>query len=302
MWSDREFRQRFVLNSLNFDLHNHSNASDGTLSAAALVALAQKNGCDALALTDHDTVANIEAAAISAASAGLRFISGVEISVSWIPQGDVDSLATTVHIVGLDFDPTNRILLDGLAAVRSGRIIRGKAIARQLAEAGIGDIFDDAFALAENKEMLGRTHFARALVARGVVKNVGSVFKRYLTPGNPGYVPHQWAGLAEAVAWIRAAGGIAVIAHPGRYGLTKNDLAALFMEFKEMDGKSIEVITGSHSPAEYASFAAHCKAFDFFASRGSDFHGIEESSVEPGRLPRLNEIDRDLRPVWQLFN
>ncbi len=300
--SDREFRQRLVLNSLNFDLHNHTNASDGTLSAAALVALAHKNGCDGLALTDHDTVANIANAAISAKNVGLKIIAGVEISVSWIPSGDVDSLATTVHIVGLDIDPTNQALLDGLASVRSGRIIRGKAIARQLAVAGIDDIFDDALALAENKEMLGRTHFARALVARGIVKDVGSVFKRYLTPGHPGYVPHQWAGLADAVAWIRAAGGIAVIAHPGRYGLAKNDLATLFMEFKGMNGQSIEVVTGSHSPAEYASFAAYCKAFDFFASRGADFHGIEESSVEPGRLPRLSEIDRDLRPVWQLFN
>ncbi len=300
--SDRKLRQRFVLNSLNFDLHNHTNASDGTLSATALIALAQKNGCDAVALTDHDTVTNIAEAANSAASVGLRFIAGVEISVSWIPQGDVDSLSSTVHIVGLDIDPTNRILLDGLASVRSGRIIRGKAIARQLATAGIGEIFDEALALAKNKEMLGRAHFARALVARGIVKDVSTVFKRYLTPGNPGYVPHKWADLAEAVAWIRAAGGVAVIAHPGRYGLAKNELAALFNEFKDLDGHAIEVVTGSHSPAEYASFAAHCKAFDFFASRGADFHGIEESSVEPGRLPRLNEIDRDLRPVWQLFN
>ncbi len=290
------------MNALNFDLHNHTTASDGMLSAGALVALAVKNGCDALALTDHDTVMNVDAAAQAANAAGLRFVAGVEISVSWVAPGDIDSLPITIHIVGLGIDPTNPALLDGLASVRGGRIIRGKAIARQLVEAGIPDIFPEAYALAENKEMLGRTHFARALVARGVVNNVGSVFKRFLTPGNPGFVPHQWANLDDAMSWIQLAGGVAVIAHPGRYGLDKNRLGTLFREFQQLGGKSIEVVTGSHSPAEYASFAAHCKVFDFFASRGADFHGFDDSSAQPGTLPRLNAIDRDLRPVWQLLD
>ncbi len=299
--SDDGFHQRFGLNSLNFDLHNHSNASDGLLAAAALVQLAKNNGCDALALTDHDTTANLAVATAAAKAVALHFIPGVEISVSWVAQGDIDALPVTVHIVGLNIDANNPQLQDGLASVRGGRIIRGKAIARQLAEAGIADIFDEAWALAENKEMLGRTHFARALVARGLVKDVGSVFKRYLTSGKPGFVPHRWASLDDAVAWIRAAGGVAVIAHPGRYGLEKNALKLLFDEFKAMGGQSIEVVTGSHSPAEYASFAAHCKAFGFYASRGADFHGLNETLAGPGQLPRLSDVDRDLRAVWQLF-
>ncbi|MEI6738236.1 MAG: PHP domain-containing protein, partial [Pseudomonadota bacterium] len=281
--------------------HNHSNASDGLFSAEDLVALAYKNGCDALALTDHDTVANIAPAAAAAKALNLRFIPGVEISVSWADKGDVDSLLSTIHIVGLNIDATNTTLLDGLASVTGGRIIRGKEMAHQLAVAGVDDIFKDAFALAENKEMLGRTHFARALVARGIVKDIGSAFKRYLTPGNPGYVPYRWASLDNAMSWIMAAGGVAVIAHPGRYKLTKNELAALFQEFKMLGGQSIEVVTGSHSPAEYALFAARCKGFGFLASRGADFHGLVETPTEPGMLPRLCDVDRDLQPVWQLF-
>jgi 3',5'-nucleoside bisphosphate phosphatase len=289
------------LNTLNFDLHSHTNASDGKLTAEALIALAHKNHCDAFALTDHDTVANVAPAAAAAKAVGLRFIAGVEISVSWVAEGDIDSKSTTIHIVGLNVDPTNQILLNGLASVREGRIIRGKAIARQLVEAGIPDIFGEAYAFAENKEMLSRTHFARALVARGVVKDISGAFKRFLTEGNPGYLPHRWASLPDAIAWIQAAGGVAVIAHPGRYKLSKTELNQLFTEFKALGGKSIEVVTGSHSPDEYAPFAAHCKAFDFYASRGADFHAAGETPDEPGSLPTLAAVDRDLRPVWALF-
>jgi 3',5'-nucleoside bisphosphate phosphatase len=293
---------RSSLSALNFDLHNHTNASDGALSAADLVALAHQHGCDALALTDHDTVANILPAQRAAAELGLKLIAGVEISVSWKPAGDVDSAHTTIHIVGLNIDHENATLQAGLEGVRGGRITRGRQIAASLANAGVADIFDEAIALAENKEMLSRTHFARALVARGVVSDISAAFKRFLSEGNPGYVPHRWATLADAMAWIAAAGGVAVIAHPGRYKLTSQERHALFMEFKALDGKSIEVVTGSHSPSEYAPFAAQCKAFDFYASRGADFHGFGETPDEPGTLPTLLEVDRDLKPVWSLFS
>jgi predicted metal-dependent phosphoesterase TrpH len=295
-------QRRFALNELNFDLHNHSNASDGLFSAAELVTLAHRNGCDALALTDHDTVANISAAKACADEVGLRFISGVEISVSWVAKGDIDSPMTTIHIVGLDIDATNNTLLDGLASVRGGRIIRGKEIAKQLVEAGLPDIFPDAYAFAENKEMLGRTHFARALVARGIVPDVAQAFKRFLTPGNPGYIPYRWATLDDAVAWIKAAGGHAVIAHPARYKLSAQELDTLFAEFKALGGEGAEVVTGSHAPDEYGPAARRCKHFGLYASRGADFHGPDETPVEPGRLPKLSDIDRDLRPVWHLFD
>ncbi len=288
-------------NTLNFDLHNHTNASDGTLSAEALVALAHKNNCDALALTDHDTLLNVAAAQSAADACGLKFIAGVEISVSWVAQGDIDSASKTIHVVGLNIDPTNNVLMDGLASVRGGRIARGREMARLLAAAGVPDIFEEALALAENKDMLSRTHFARALVARGVVKDINAAFKRYLSEGNPGYIAHQWSSLPDAMRWILASGGIGVIAHPGRYKLDKTGLTALFGEFNALGGQSIEVVTGSHSPDEYAPFASLCKHFGFYASRGADFHSYADTPIEPGTLPSLADIDRDLKPVWSLF-
>ncbi len=290
------------MNSLNFDLHNHTSASDGVLTADELVSLAHRNGCDALALTDHDTVANVAAAAACAHALGLRFVAGVEVSVSWLAKGNIDRPLTTIHIVGLNIDPTNLTLLEGLASVRGGRISRGKEIARQLVDAGLPDIFEDAFALAQNKEMLARTHFGRALVARGIVPDVSTAFKRYLTPGNPGYIAHRWASLEDAVAWILAAGGVAVIAHPARYKLSGTEMDVLLAEFKALGGQGVEVVTGSHSPNEYSHFAARCRAFGLYASRGADFHGPAETPIEPGALPLLSEVDRDLRPVWQLFH
>jgi len=289
-------------NTLNFDLHNHTNASDGTLSAQALVALAYKNGCDALALTDHDTVMNVASAQVAASDCGLKFIAGVEISVSWVAHGDIDSASKTIHVVGLNIDPTNKMLLDGLASVRGGRIARGREMSRLLVEAGVPDIFEEAFLLAENKDMLSRTHFARALVARGVVKDISAAFKRYLSEGNPGYIAHQWSSLPDAMRWIMAAGGVAVIAHPGRYRLDSVGLKTLFSEFKALGGQSIEVVTGSHSPDEYAPFASRCKEFGFYASRGADFHGYADTPVEPGQLPSLADVDSDLKPVWSLFH
>jgi 3',5'-nucleoside bisphosphate phosphatase len=287
--------------SANFDLHNHTNASDGILSADALLRLAAENGCEALAITDHDSLDSVRPAIVAAKEVGLRFIAGVEISVSWIAAGDIDSPSKTIHIVGLNIDPDSVALNDGLAHVRGGRLARGRAISASLEDAGIPSTFEEAHALAENKAMLGRTHFARALVARGVVHNVGQAFQRYLTPGHPGYVPHRWASLADAVAWIRAAGGEAVIAHPGRYNLGEKPLKALFSEFKDLGGSAIEVVTGSHSPKEYAPFAARCNEFGFFASRGADFHGIAETPHAPGTLPTLDKIDCNLRAVWERF-
>lgn len=289
------------MNKLNFDLHNHTSASDGVLSSEELVALAARNGCDALAITDHDTVSGIAAGALAAARLGLKFIPGVEISVTWSPAGDVDARETTIHIVGLGIDVANAALVQGLASVRGGRIARGREIARLLVEAGQPDVFDDAFQFAENKEMLGRTHFARALVARGIVPDIAAAFKRFLTPGNPGYVPFRWASLSDAVKWIHAAGGVAVIAHPARYRLDSSDMDKLFTEFRALGGEGVEVVTGSHDPSEYAPVARRAKAHGLFASRGADFHAAHETPKEPGTLPTLADVDRDLKPVWGLL-
>jgi predicted metal-dependent phosphoesterase TrpH len=277
----------------NFDLHNHTAASDGLLSPAALVDLAHRNGCDGLALTDHDTVDGLREADGAAQERRLRFIHGVEISVTWTPSREAKS--TTLHIVGLGIDAENPQLAAGLESIREGRIARARRIGDDFARIGMPGMFDAAYALAENKSMLGRTHFARALVNAGRVTEVGKAFNRYLTPGRPGFVPHRWAALADAVSWIHAAGGIAVIAHPGRYKLSKAEMTGLMSEFKDLGGAAIEVVTGSHSPAQFREYAARAREFGFLASRGADFHGLEESHYQPGRLPPLPD---DLLPVW----
>jgi len=281
----------------NFDLHNHTAASDGLLSSSALVELAVRNGCDGLALTDHDTVDGLREADTAARRLRLRFIHGVEISVSWSPSGDAKS--TTLHIVGLGIDAENVVLTAGLDSIREGRIARARLMGEDFARVGMPGMFDAAYALAGNKSMLGRTHFARALVNAGRVSEVGKAFNRYLTPGRPGYVPHQWATLADAIAWIRAAGGVAVIAHPGRYKLSKAEMTQLMGEFKDAGGAAIEVVTGSHSPPQFREYAARAREFGFLASRGADFHGFAESHYQPGRLPPLPD---DLTPVWSVLS
>ena len=280
----------------NFDLHNHSIASDGLLTSSALIALAVNNGCDALALTDHDTTAGLVEAQKAADELNLRFIPGVEISVSWTPNADAKS--TTLHIVGLGFDAENPVLAAGLNGIREGRTARAKLMGDDFARIGMHGMFEAAYEFAENKSMIGRTHFARALVARGAVNGVGKAFNRYLTPGRPGFVAHRWASLGDALAWIMAAGGVAVMAHPGRYKLQKAEMTQLLGEFKDLGGRSIEVMTGSHSPPQFREYALRAKEFGFLASRGADYHGPGESHYEPGQVPLLPD---DLTPVWSVL-
>ena len=149
-----------------------------------------------------------------------------------------------------------------------------------------------------NPELISRTHFARFLVESGVCKDTSEVFRRFLTEGKPGFVPHRWATLQNAVQWITGAGGLAVIAHPARYKFTPNEEYALFTEFKGHGGRGVEVITGSHSAAEFVTYAQTAKEFGLAASRGSDFHSPDESHTELGTLPLL---DAGLTPVWELL-
>ena len=281
-------------------MHNHSIASDGLLTPRALIELAVSAGCDAIALTDHDTTDGLTEAAAAAQELNLRFIRGVEISVTWPLNAGAGARhaeikPTTIHVVGLGIDPANAALSAGLESIRTGRMARARLMGDDLARVGIEGLFEDALDMAENKTMIGRTHFARALAGRGLVKNVGKAFERYLTFGRPGYVAHQWASLAEAVGWIVEAGGIPVVAHPGRYRLSRADMNLLLEEFKESGGRAIEVVTGSHQPHQYREYAAIAREMDFLASRGSDFHGLDESHFKPGKLPPL---PAGLTPVW----
>lgn len=275
---------------LNADLHCHSVVSDGTLTPEELALRAKSNGVELWALTDHDEIGGQARAAAAAAAHGLAYLTGVEISVTFAHE--------TVHIVGLGFDATNPLIMNGLAQTRGGRGERAMEMSDGLAKVGIKGAYDGALQFVGNPELISRTHFARFLVESGVCKDTYEVFRKYLTEGKPGYVPHRWASLGDAVSWIVNSGGVAVIAHPGRYKFTANEEFALFSEFKTHGGQGVEVVTGSHTAAEFVEYAAVAKEFDMVASRGSDFHSPDESRIDLGTLPML---PGDLTPVWELI-
>ncbi|MBS0319901.1 MAG: PHP domain-containing protein [Proteobacteria bacterium] len=270
-----------------YDLHCHSTYSDGVLTPAAVVARAVGRGVDVLALTDHDQVAGNAEARAAAADAGIQFACGVEISASF------ESL--TVHVVGLGVDPDDATLSQGLAGVRAGRHGRAQRIGDSLAEAGIPDAYLGARRLAGSDALVARTHFARYLVEIGRAKDTRAVFRRYLTPGKPGYVRHAWATLADAIAWIHGAGGDAVLAHPGRYPCSPTALRRLLGQFRDLGGDALEVISPAHTPAQFTEFATHARVYGLRGSVGSDFHAPDESWMDLGAMPPLPD---GVTPVW----
>lgn len=282
-----------AVHTLNADLHSHSTASDGTLAPAALARRAKANGVELWALTDHDELSGLDEARAAAQAVGLAFVPGIEISVTFAGE--------TVHIVGLDIDPAEPRLAEGVAGVRAGREDRARQMAEGLARVGLRGAYEGAISLAPNPRLVSRTHFARWLVDTGVVPDVPSVFRRYLTEGKPGYVPHQWATLGDAVRWIRGAGGIAVIAHPGRYKFSPTAEYALFTEFIAHGGRGVEVATGSHHPADFIKYADMAREFGLLASRGSDFHDPDESRLDLGLGPDRPVLHGSLTPVWSAF-
>lgn len=273
---------------LNADLHCHSVVSDGTMTPEDLAARAKANGVELWALTDHDEIGGQHRAAAAAQSQGLAYLTGTEISVTFA--------GTTVHIVGLGFDPDNAALAQGLAATRGGRGQRAQEMAAQLADVGIEGAYEGALQFVGNPKLISRTHFARFLVETKVCRDTAEVFRKYLIEGKPGYVPHRWAALGDAVRWITEAGGVAVIAHPARYKFTATEEYALFSEFKAHGGAGVEVVTGSHTAAEYVTYAAMAEEFGLAASRGSDFHSPDESHTDLGTLPYL---PGHLTPIWE---
>jgi predicted metal-dependent phosphoesterase TrpH len=275
---------------LNADLHCHSVISDGTLTPEALAERAKANGVELWALTDHDEVGGQDRAMAAARTQGLPYLTGTEISITFADK--------TVHIVGLGFDAHNTQLVEGLRRTRGGRGERAQEMSEGLAKVGIHGAYQGALQYAGNPELIARTHFARFLVETGVCSDTSEVFRKYLTEGKPGFVPHRWARLQEAVQWITGAGGVAVIAHPARYGFSPNEEFALFSEFKAHGGRAVEVVTGSHSSQEAVRYAETALEFELAASRGSDFHSPDESRIDLGTLPLL---PGQLTPVWDLL-
>lgn len=272
----------------HYDLHCHSTWSDGLLAPADVVARAAANGVEVLALTDHDEVGGLAQARTAAARAGIRLVNGTELSLSWESH--------TVHVVGLGIDPECPVLTAGLGAIREARSGRGQRIAAALAQAGIPGAYEGALRYVTDAGLVSRTHFARFIVEAGYVKDVKSVFKRYLTPGKPGYVVHHWAALADGIQWIHAAGGQAVLAHPGRYKVGTAGLRRLLDDFRAAGGDAIEVLSSSHTPAQWAQFGTLARVWGLLASSGSDYHGPKESWIDLGGLPPL---PAGVAPVWQ---
>ena len=277
--------------TLNADLHCHSVVSDGTLTPEALAERSRANGVTLWALTDHDELGSQQRAKAAASAINLDYLAGVEISVTWMGQ--------TIHIVGLGIDANHQGIIEGLRSTRAGRGNRAKLMAEQLLKVGIPGAYEGALHFAGNHDLISRTHFARYLVEQGVCKDTEHVFKNYLVEDKPGYVPHMWAKLDDAVSWIKSAGGVAVIAHPGRYNFNAMQMDELYKHFKELGGLGIEVITGSHSPDQYKTYAKIAQQYGFLASRGSDFHDPNESHIDLGTLPHLPD---HLTPVWSVFH
>lgn len=273
---------------LNADLHSHSTVSDGTLEPAVLAERAADNGVDLWALTDHDETGGLAQAREAALDLGLAFLTGAELSVTFAGE--------TVHVVGLGFDADDEALRQGLASVRSGRERRAREMAEGLARVGVHGAFEGALRYVGNPDLISRTHFARFLVEAGHCSDTHEVFRRYLTEGLPGYVPHQWAKLGDAVRWITGAGGMAVVAHPARCRFSPSAEYALFSEFVAHGGRGVEVMTGSHSEAERIRYADIADEFGLLASRGSDFHSPQESRTDLGTLP---DLPGRLTPVWE---
>ena len=264
--------------------------SDGTLAPEALAARASANGVELWALTDHDEIGGQQRALAAAKDCGMRYLTGTEISTTFIGK--------TVHIVGLGFDAANLDLIAGLRRTRGGRDVRAMEMSDGLAKVGIKGAYEGALKFVGNPELISRTHFARFLIESGVCRDTNEVFRKFLIEGKPGFVPHSWATLKDAVNWITGAGGMAVIAHPARYKFTPNEEFALFTDFKAHGGQGVEVVTGSHSVAEYVIYADTAREFGLAASRGSDFHSPDESHTELGTLPFL---PANLTSVWEVL-
>ena len=270
------------------DLHCHSVVSDGVCTPAWLAARAHSQRVDLWALTDHDEVSGVAEAADAARTLGLAFLPGVEISVTWHEK--------TIHVVGLGVNEHDEQLRAGLQRTRAGRMERARAMAAQLEALGIAGVWHGALQLVSNPELVSRAHFARYLVQIGVCRNTAEVFTHYLKEGKPGFVPHQWASLPDALQWIHQSGGMAVVAHPARYNLAPAQEQAFFDDFSALGGQAVEVVTTAHTPEEVTRYAALARQRGLYASCGSDFHDPKENRIELGALPALPE---GLTPVWE---
>jgi predicted metal-dependent phosphoesterase TrpH len=269
------------------DLHTHSNCSDGSLSPAQLVERAAAAGVEVMALTDHDTVAGLDAAQRAAGGAGLRLVPGVEISASWRFQA--------IHVLALWIDPAAARLNDALERQAQRRRARMRSICASLSKLRLPG--EELLAAVEaNPGVPTRSHLAAALKERGLVNSIDEAFRKYLGRGKPGHVAADWPALEEVLAWIRAAGGISSLAHPARYTLSSGGRKRLLADFAAAGGGALEVVTGGNGAQHTEACAALARQFGLRGSIGSDFHSPQQVWNPLGRLAKL---PHGIDPVWR---
>ncbi|MCO6440467.1 MAG: PHP domain-containing protein [Nitrococcus mobilis] len=269
------------------DLHAHSTASDGVLPPADLVARAAERGVRVLALTDHDTTDGLPAARRSAQLKGVTLISGVEVSVTWAGR--------TLHIVGLGVDAENASLQRGLTKIRLARVQRAREMARLLERAGLDGAWDNVCTLVQG-DVVGRAHYARLLVLRGLAADPSEAFRRYLSRGRPGYVQAQWAGLDEVVSWVHQAGGLAVLAHPLQYRYPRAFLRRMLTAFAAAGGDALEIVTGGGTAEQTSTAAAYARRLGLAGSLGSDFHTVHSPWNDIGNI---RPLPQGVVPIWE---
>jgi 3',5'-nucleoside bisphosphate phosphatase len=275
--------------ALNIDLHTHSNRSDGSLSPADLVQRAAAAGVQVLALTDHDTVAGLDEAQCAARANGLTVVPGVEISASWRSQA--------IHVLGLWIDPASsslRAQLETQAALRGARMRRICARLTQLKLPGAALLA----AVESSPGLPTRAHLAHAMVAGGHVDAVEAAFRKYLGKGKAAHIAAQWPPLDEVVGWIRAAGGIATLAHPARYAISSGARRRLLEDFAAAGGKAMEVVSGANGKQDIDTCAALAMNHGLEGSVGSDFHSPQAAWNPLGRSLKLPDY---ITPVWRSF-
>ena len=270
-----------------YDLHTHTTSSDGQLSPEELVVQAKACGIDVLAITDHDTTEGITEAGNEAYRQNIKLLSGIELSVSWMDKN--------FHIIGLNIDPDNKVLMKSIQKTRELREKRAIEIGKRLEKNGVLNAYHEAREIA-GIHTITRNHFARVLIKQGFAINSREVFKKYLVHNKPGFVKTRWIEMNDGIKLIKDSGGEAILAHPMRYNITANWLRKFLADFKNSGGSGIEVVTGSSNADEIRTAASYATRFELLGSAGSDFHGFDNSWIKLGQLAVM---PKSITPIWE---
>ncbi|WP_370978361.1 PHP domain-containing protein [Agaribacterium sp. ZY112] len=273
-----------------YDLHCHSSQSDGILRPAELLSRAKSQGVTTLALTDHDTISGLPEATVQAELEGIDLITGVEFSCLWYGRN--------IHVLALNFDASHSAIQALTELQLQRRIERSEVIASKLEKLGFIGILQAAQAKADGA-IIGRPHFAQAMIDTGKVKDVAHAFKQFLGAGKVGDVKLQWPDFDDVTQACSAAGGQAVLAHPLKYKMTRTKLCSMIDDFKESGGQGIEVVSGLQTPQQTGDMARLANKYELLASCGSDFHAPSGYNADLGQISALPQ---SVEPIWQQWS